>query len=422
MERMTGRTMKSSIITLLLAALMTAFFVQGCSDEEPRHNNIPISLYLQRVTTSTSDRTIDQSVEALIAIGEPGVPYLVKVWKKHDDVAIRCRLATVFEEIGPAAAPAVPLLVKALNSLDEQMVSCAAYALGGIGTAAAPAADRLGSLLRSSDSTTQVNLLYALGAIGQAAEDQIPLVMEAANRERTRDAAIDALGQMGSKAVEAIQVWLDTGSREQKLGALKVLADAGQADQVSTNLPKLAEMLKDTDPMVRGAAVRAIGKARQDAARVHAQLIDVLGDRDENVRRDAIQALINLGPEMEPDRLIAALDDRRADVREGAALVIGRYKTLTESARNKLVQRMADSDTGVRIAAIDALTSLGPAIVPTMIRQLNSSSVPMRFGAARVLGNLGSASSDALPELQKMLTDPDALLKKEAQNAIAKIR
>lgn len=410
------------IVSMMLLLVFFAVSLTGCAEEEPRHNNIPISLWMKRIVQSENVRTVDQAIEAVIAIGEPAVPYLVKAWKKNDSIDIRCRIATILEGIGPAAAPAVPQLVDALNEIEEQMVSCAAFALGGIGPAAAPAAEKLGSLLRSSDSTTQINILYALGAIGPAAAGQMELVLEAVERERTRDAAIDALSQLGPKAVEAVQPWLDNGTREQKLGALQVLANSSEDVALGTILHKLANLTKDEDPMVRGAAARAIGRARSEAVAVQPQLLDMLNDKDPDVRRDAIQALANIGPEAGAAGLIAALDDRRSKVREGAASVIGRYQTLVQQAQNKLIQRMADGDVGVRLAAIDALTSLGSDMVPVMIRQLKSSSVLMRFGAARVLGNLGSDARAALPELQKLTTHPDKVLSKEAKSAIAKIR
>ena len=421
MTRLTSRSFYQ-LVSMMLLLMFLAVSLTGCAEEEPRHNNIPISLWLKRIVQSENVRTVDQAIEAIIAIGDPAVPYLLKTWKKNDSIEVRCRIATVIEGIGPGAAPMVPELQKALNAIEEQMVSCAAYALGGIGPAAAPAAEKLGSLLRSSDSTTQINLLYAIGAIGAQAAGQIPLVLEAVERERTRDAAIDALSQLGPQAVDAVQPWLDNGTREQKLGALKVLANSSEEVSLGTVLHKLAALTKDEDPMVRGSAARAIGRARAEAASVQGDLLDLLDDKDPDVRRDAIQALVNIGPEAGADGLIAALGDRRPKVREGVARVIGRYQTLVQQSQNKLIQHMSDSSVEVRVASIEALTTLGPDIVPVMIRQLNSSSVLMRFGAARVLGNLGSESRAALPELRKMLNHQDALLRNEAKAAIAKIQ
>ncbi|MCB2198594.1 HEAT repeat domain-containing protein [bacterium] len=421
MTRPTGRSFYQ-IVSMMLLLVFLAVSLTGCAEEEPRHNNIPISLWMKRIVQSENVRTVDQAIEAIISIGEPAVPYLIKTWKKNESIEIRCRIATILEGIGPAAAPSVPELVKALNAIEEQMVSCAAFALGGIGPAAAPAAEKLGSLLRSSDSTTQINILYALGAIGPQAAGQMDLVLEAVERERTRDVAIDALSQLGPKAIEAVQPWLDNGSREQKLGALQVLANSTEDVALGTILPKLAALTKDDDVMVRGAAARAIGRARSEAASVQGDLLNLLNDKDPDVRRDAIQALVNIGPDAGADGLIAALGDPRPKVREGAARVIGRYQTLVQQSRDKLIQHMADGNVDVRVAAIDALTSLGADVVPVMIRQLKSSSVLMRFGAARVLGNLGSESRAALPELQKLMNHNDKLLSNEAKSAIAKIR
>jgi len=420
-----ARLLRSAPLRTCLPALLALLFlVAGCSKEEPSFNNIPVSIYIQRVVKSTQPRTVDQAVDALGQMGAPAVPYLLKAWKKNDSAEIRCRIATALERIGPGAADAVPLLTDALSAIDEQVISCAAFALGGIGPAAAPAAQKLGSLLRSSDTTTQINLLYALGTIGAAAKDQVPLMLEAAEREKTRDAAIDALGRMGAPAVTAVQPWLDSGSQDQKLAALQVLANADTDDenQIKSVLPKLAALSDDKNQKVRLASIRAIAKAGPAAIEVQDKLIQALNDRDDDIHQAAIQALSNIGPEAGADNLIAALTNRHPRIREGAAKVIGRYSTLVEQAKSQLIRRFTDSSVYVRTAAIDAVTTAGPEVIPSMIRLLKSDSVLMRFGAARVLGNLGDASKNALPELKKMLNDKDALLRTEAQRAISKIR
>lgn len=415
-------THSTSLRTALPALLAILIFAAGCAKEEPRFNNMPVSIYLERVVKSTQAGTINQAVDALGQMGAPAVPYILKAWKKYESADIRCRLATALERIGPDAAEAVPVLQEALGAIDEQIISCAAFALGGIGPAAAPAAEKLGSLLRSSDTTTQINLLYALGTIGPAAKDQIPLMLEAAERERTRDTAIEALGRMGGPAVAAVQPWLDSGTQAQKLAALQVLANADAKDEIQTVLPKLAALTDDKDLKVRLSAIRAIAKAGPAAIQVQDQLIEALKDRDDDIHTAAIQALANIGPEAGADNLIGALTNRNPRIREGAAKVIGRYSTLVAKSETQLIRRLTDSSVYVRTAAIDALTTAGPDIVPTMSRLLKSDSVLMRFGAARVLGNLGEASKQALPELKKMLNDKDALLRKEAQRAISKIR
>lgn len=407
------------IRALSLVLLATAVLLSGCSfEEEPRHNNMPVSQYIKTVTTSENDRRIDEAVEALIAIGEPAVPYMIKAWRDNPDTEIRCRLARALEPIGPGAMEAVPLLIEALDEIDERQVSCAAYALGGMGHAALPAKDRLAALLRSSDTATQVNLLYALGSIGADAADEIPLILEAVERGGTRAAAIDALSRMGEPAVEAITPWLEGGSEAQRLVACEVLANMGQ--DAALVLPALRTALRDENPRIRIEAAKALGSAGTFALPAHQALVYALRDENNEVRETVIASLIRIGPSGAKD-LISALNARSWRSREGAARVIGQFSSLIEAAREELIRAMGDMNVDVRIAVTDALALLGPSVVEDMITQLNSSSVQRRWSAARVLGTIGTPAEEALPALRARLQDPDALVRNEARAAIESI-
>lgn len=409
---------RTTHLSLLLAALLPAFLA-GCSfEDEPRYNNMPASHYVKTIATSDNDRRVEKAVDALIVIDQPAVPYIIKAWREHNDAAVRCRLARALEGIGPDAYEAVPVLIEALNAIDEQQIACAAYALGGIGHAAKPATERLAELLRSTDSSTQVNLLYALGGIGEAAADQIPLVLEAAERQPTRDAAIDALSRMGEPAVRAVQPWLAEGTEEQRLSACKVLAGMGK--NASLVLSGLRTALRDPYPRIRIEAAKALGAAGTYALPAHQALVYQLRDDNDQVRETVIQALIQIGPSGSKE-LISALQDRSWRAREGAARVIGRFSSLAEAARVPLIRSLDDPSVNVRLAVIDALSVLGESVVEDMIEQLRSDSVLRRFGGARVLGNVGPAASEALPALQKLLSDPDAIVRAEAQRAIRAI-
>ncbi len=419
---MTRRRAQRTIGVALALFLFTLplLMVPGCStEEEPRYNNMPVSIHLKRIVTSDREREVETAQQAVASIGKPAVPYVEKAWQEHPEVDARCRLATVIHDLGPAAAPLVPLLQEALATVDEQLISCAAYALGGIGPAAAPAAQRLGELLRSSDSTTQVNLLYALGGIGPEAAGQLSLVQEAALRDRTRGPAIEALGLMGPAAVEALREWLISQDVEKRLIASEALALSGGG--VADVLPDLVTALQDADPRIRRGAAQAIARARADALAVESDLIAALADQDEEVQRHVQSALAAIGPENRGG-LIAALNHPNSQVREGAARVIGRSSTLVHQARESLIRRLEDPNVHVRLAAIDALAVAGAEIIPEMLRQLKSQSSLRRFAGARVLGEMGSKADVAVPELRKLLHDTDSIVRKEAAAALKKIR
>ncbi len=411
-----GMVKLTSFLSVVLCVL---FLAGGCVKDEPHSSaRIPIRTYLKRLK-SDQDDTVDRALQAIAEIGGPGVPYIIEAWEKSD-TETRYKLCKALYLIGPAAKEAVPLLSKALDDLDEKMISHAAEALSGIGPASSPAVPRLTALMRASDTSTQVNILRALGRIGPDAAPAISVVMEAVDRERTREFAIQALSNMGPQVTEKMKEWLRSPNPTHMLAACEVLG-GGKSDD-PTILTLLTQAFEEKDPQIRIAAVRAISNSGAGALQVIDKLIDALSDKNDEVRRALIITLaeLSLNEKAQP-ALINATSHRNARVREGIIQVISRSASLRDSAIPKLIFILADSDVYVRLAAINALTSCGEMIIPQMIQQLRSAEVTRRFGGARVLGNLGAAARKALPELRKLQSDRDSLVREEANKAITKI-
>ncbi|MDP8205871.1 MAG: HEAT repeat domain-containing protein [Candidatus Electryonea clarkiae] len=420
MRSKTVRRLTSGLLILSIISLFLSVVLSGCSKKEPRAQRIPITVYLKRLG-SEREETVDRARTAIISMGKEAVPYILKDWKrKKTTMARRYELAKLFEGIGPDAADAVPVLIEALEILDEDMIGHAAAALGGIGPASAAAAPRMAALLRSSDYSTQVGLLKGLSGIGPAASDAIPLMLEAAIREKTRREAIIALGKMGPQVVEELKAWLEGDDAQEKLIAFEILSNAGE--DAITALPYLTKALKDNNPRIRIAAVRAIGQAGPKAVGVLDNLVDVLNDHDHDVRMESISAIAAIGSDLVGDRMLKAINDPKPRVREGSIRVINRWSTVMDKAKPKLIARLGDSNVLVQLAATDALSAMGEKIVPTMINLLNSENVQKRFGAARVLGNLGKSAKSAIPHLNKASRDKDSLVREEANRALQKIR
>jgi len=411
---------RSSHLPFLFMTMFLFAFLSGCSvDQEPVVNNMGVSSHIDRMLLTEDDRVFDKHLTSVVEAGEAGVPWIKEAWKDNPNADSHYRLATAIELIGPGAADMVPLLIEELDEIDEERVSLAAFALGGIGLAAAPAMDKLADLMRASDLSTQVNLLYALGSIGTTAEEHIPMIMEAMERERTRSEAIIALSQMGEAAVSAMMAWVEDGDVGHRLMACQVLA--GVNDQtVPLTLDPLSSALRDDDPRVRIEAAKALGAAGSMAIPVYQNLVHALRESDEQVHEEVVQALIRIGP-VGGKELINALTDKKWRSRQGAARVIGTFSSLALTAKTNLITGLSDTRVEVRMAVVQALAVLGEEVVGEMIQQLRSSDVYRKSGAARVLAEIGPPARAALPDLQKLLNDPDTLVRAEAQKAIVAI-
>jgi len=101
--------------------------------------------------------------------------------------------------------------------------------------------------------------------------------------------------------------------------------------------------------------------------------------------------------------LLAALEDRDADVRNVAARSLARMKL--QAAEEALVSILGKNDQAVsaRIAAI--CIEMGPRTAPLLIRSLREGTPRARFWAARVLGELRDAR--AVRSLGDALLDPE---------------
>ncbi len=410
-------SLSKSVFILLFAAII---LITGCTSEEPRYRNVPVSIHLRRMK-SDRDATADAAVEAVINMGAEAVPWLMEAWRRNEEITYRSRYARCFAAIGPDAIEALPMLTESLQSLDDDEISVAALAISGMGPQAAPAAPVLAELMATSEFTTQSYLLRAIGSIGpEAAGVAMEYVIEAADRDRTREDAIYALSNLGPLAIEAMHEWLQSGNSRQKIMACEVLSRTETNRQVY--LPWLIDMFEDDDDRVRAAAARAIGEAGQDALVVVCDLIDALRDPDSDVRSSIVNTLISIGPEQFSDDLVNALTNRSPRVREGSIRVLMRFATLRDENESRFVARFDDSNVRVRSAAIEAVSGIGNSVIPRMIRLLDSDNVLVRFGAARVLGNLGPDARQAVPKLNELLQDRDSLVREEAENSLRKIR
>ncbi len=164
----------------------------------------------------------------------------------------------------------------------------------------------------------------------------------------------------------------------------------------------LIERLSDPNPFVRWVAVRTLGRFRSPAAPGAVEgLGNTLMDRDLSVRIAAANALESLGAEAGP-----AIPALLASANRG--------------------------DADYREAALRAIGTAGPfvpstvilrekrgqVIVPVVARELSNPDVRVRRAAALALGRLGNDAALAAGALQKALNDDDSEVRRYATEAL----
>jgi HEAT repeat protein len=185
------------------------------------------------------------------------------------DPDVRNRLGAVdaLEDIGPAAAPAAPALVKALCDPDKFVRWSAARTLGKLAPAdAGPAVRGLTELVCFPDLDVQLAALNALTAYGPLAEEAVPTL---------------------AKAVVNVKFDADV-----RVGAIRALEGVGTA--AAPAIPALITALTEGTDRVRRAAALLLGKFGPAAREALPALRNALNDRDPDTRRFASEAILNI--------------------------------------------------------------------------------------------------------------------------------
>ena len=176
------------------------------------------------------------------------------------------------------------------------------------------------------------------------------------------------------------------------MGSVKGLADVFKSE------------LQHPSYVVRKAAVAALGKYKNRHS-VEA-LVKVLQDETEykSIRAEAAAALGALLDARASVPLLAALNDRNAEVRAKAATALGGIKDA--KAVEKLVSLVQDKleDTSVRAASVAALGAIGDrSVEPQLLYALRTETGDTHNNAISALGKL--KSTEVVPELIAILED-----------------
>ena len=170
-------------------------------------------------------------------------------------------------------------------------------------------------------------------------------------------------------------------------------------------LPEVFKLeLRHPSYVVRKAAITALGKYKDRGS--SDALIKVLQDESEHksIRAGAAAALGALLDERASAPLLAALDDKDAEVREKAAAALGAIKDA--EAVGRLVSLVQDrlEHTAVRAASVAALGAIGDKSVESqLLYVLRTETGNTRNNAISALGKL--KSTEAVPELIAILED-----------------
>lgn len=163
---------------------------------------------------------------------------------------------------------------------------------------------------------------------------------------RVRIEAVRALVSVDDAS--AVTTAADDANREVRIAVANACAT------LRSGAETVRQLIGDPDPLVRAAALAAIGEigcGDDDVAVVE----PALGESAWQVRVGAARALGGSHAEMAVPRLSLALDDPHLDVRKAAVLGLTRWAGSDVAARDALSIAVKDSDADVRAYARRAL-------------------------------------------------------------------
>ena len=351
--------------------------IQGLGAVGPRFLGVPPPELVAAIEDQ-SEKTRNAAVEALAVFYQglpPLVPSLVDSAERASPQA-RASYVKLFGRIRPRSfsADAVPSLITALTSLDQEIVTVAAADLNAF-------AEARSGRDRSPVDTAVPPLIDTMERLNRNKADDRPVA-------ETVVAIADVLGKLAP----------ETSSSDAAVAALAMVVRGG-------------------DTRCRVAAVKALGRFPASGF-LRTTLSSIIGDHDEPVRLAALNAIhdVNFGPDFViPRSMVNALDDPSAAIRAAAAGVLGRggqgidlfVPILFRRARNDPDGRVREICAGT-LAHLGATRAVSAAVLPDLIQALASSDATLRFLAGELLAGLGDHALPAVPALVASLARPDS--------------
>jgi HEAT repeat protein len=338
------------------------------------HPKLPLWFRNRVAAPKTDPQLILRSAMALGYFGaaaEPAVPVLADSYERGDSF-IKSVLAATFSRLGPTARHAIPALLQ----------------------------DAVGSVRRSSGSQVNIAAIRALASVdprgAASARELVPLLMN--SNSWVALATVQTLGIMAKhspwlvpKLAEPLDhpSWMVNQAAANQLKELKALKHA----HIAPFLQRLSS--SDSAERARGAAV--LRQAEEFAREVTPALVRTVSDPESSVREAALRSLYAFA--------------RSTNV---AAV----HRALAAEA---VLKHGPDELSWPMIGLLPQLVPQLDHAIPLLVAALGNPGERIRGNAAQTLGTLGPAARDAIPFLEKLLTDEWQNVREAATNALVAI-
>jgi len=268
----------------------------------------------------------------------------------------------------------------------------------------------------------------SLPSTGQATGSEFSVtpasVRDWANRLKAKDPKVRAIAdatlvQGAPRSLPLLRRFLDREHEDLHVLTLEIIRRIGPPA-----IPLLVDLLRDEQVSIRRNAIDAFIDLAPHTESIQGSLRRALSDEDAMVAGDAARALGALGHRASPSvgALVKTLSHEDAYVRVYAAEALASIGPKAAAATRDLAAALGDPAPGVRWAACEALGGIGPAAesaVPQLIEALEDEFLYVRIFAAGALGSIGPKAQAAREALRAAADDPT--LRSEALWALSRI-
>jgi HEAT repeat protein len=329
----------------------------------------------------------DFAALALAKLGPAGAKELATL-TRSPRLGTRLRALVALTTMGPAAKPALPVLLETLRDPDAPFRAQAAVTLGEMGPDAAAAVPALCAALRDTD----------------------PLV---------RKRAALALANLGPDAVAGLRELLTDDDWVIRKTALEALALHGPEAAVA--LKQLIALLDDDAAGVRAAAALVLAEIGPEAAAARKQLLAAMKDDHFAVQQAAFRALMNLH-DGDKDGLMEDLRKLNSEGHWAGPYLLTQFGPTVKDAIKPLCDRLQHPEASVRLAAALALARIGRqarAAAPALQQALQDPSPVVQSAAALALVRV---RPEMLPDVQPAFLASLDKMDRELARAVAHIK
>jgi HEAT repeat protein len=246
---------------------------------------------------------------------------------RDPELSVRSEAGSALAQLGKSA---VQHLTLALQEKDPHVRQAAAFFLGRMGPEAVPAVPALALALQDKEASVRVEVAIALRHIGRWAEAAVPALIRSLEDPdaSVRSYASTSLSEIGTPNVSALVSLINHGDLTAQKAATKALVQNYRLLRLTA--VTFRKMAQSEDAATRELALQTLGTLRADDDATLNTLGTALKDPDPKVRLAAVKALSSVSWKAQAalPALTACLDDQSPDVRTAAKEVLDQIQKL----------------------------------------------------------------------------------------------